>query len=255
LAVETLNCLRAVRTAGRRLHKLYLRDYRHPLYFRSNSSDAEVIRQVFGGRDYRCVEDLSDVSLIIDCGANIGCTTYFLLHRYPQARAVVVEPDGENFSLCRRNLAPFRDRVTFVRAGVWSAAGGLKIERGGFRDGKEWSFQVRPCAADEAPDVVAVTIDALLQATGRPVIDILKIDVERSERELFGRRADAWLTRTRNLVIELHDEECERVFAAALSSYRRTQRRHGELTVCRNLTLARTLGELDSTSGLRELTA
>ena len=99
--------------------------YRFPLFFRPGGSDPWVIDQVFVRREYEAVGGLSGIEFLIDCGANIGCTTFYLLHRYPAARAVVVEPDPGNMAMCRRNLAPFADRVTFVEAGVWSSAGPL----------------------------------------------------------------------------------------------------------------------------------
>lgn len=219
--------------------------FRYPLYFRPGGSDPFVIDQVFVQREYEAVARLPGVSFILDCGANIGCTTYYLLHRYPGARAVVVEPDPGNMALCRRNLAPFRGRVTFVQAGVWSAPGPLVVERGAYRDGTEWSFRVRPAGAGEAADVTAVTVPELLAAGGFPRADLLKIDIEGSETEVFGRGSDDWLRVTRNLAIETHGPECERAVAGALAGYRFAPGTSGELTLFLGLARGPRPGEVD----------
>ena len=81
----------------------------------------------------------------------------------------------------------------------------------------------------------ATDINTLLAESGSDAIDLLKIDIERSEVEVFARNFEPWLGRVRNLVIELHDEECRRVFFQALSPYAYDLSEVGELTICRNL--------------------
>jgi FkbM family methyltransferase len=217
--------------ADGRLARIRPAGFRSPLYFRPGGSDPQVVTQVLFHREYAAVADLPDVSYIIDCGANIGCTTYFLLHKYPGARAVVVEPDAGNMAVCRRNLAPFRDRVTFVPAGVWSSAGPLVVERGAFGNGAEWSFQVRPARPGEAPDVNAVTRPDLMALAQFPRIDLLKVDIEAAEAEVFGPESEQWLRLTRNLAIELHGPACERAVTTALAGFRFRTGISGELSV------------------------
>jgi FkbM family methyltransferase len=217
-----------------RLCRLRIKGYTLPLYYRRHTSDSAVIRQVFARREYECIANEKDVYLIIDCGANIGCASFFFLHQYPKAHVIAVEPDPGNFAVCRRNLAPFSDRVTLVNSGVWSTTTPLRVQRQGFRAG-EWSFQVRPIAEGEAPDFMSTTVDMLLDGTRHAQADIVKFDIEAAEREVFSEGTERWLGRTKNLVIELHDEDCERVFFQAMSSYQYKLVRSGELTICRDI--------------------
>ena len=223
---------------GRKLACIRPAGYRHPLFFRPGGSDPRVIEQVLVRREYECVAGLPGVEFIVDCGANIGLSTYFLLNRYPAARAVVAEPDPWNMAVCRRNLAAFGDRVTFVQAGVWSASGDLVIERGTYRDGAEWSTQVRLAAPGEVADIPGVTVLDLMKAAGFPRIDVLKVDIEGSEVEVFGPGSERWLPLTRNIAVELHGPECERVVTAALVPYRHELDHCGELTVYREIRVA-----------------
>jgi FkbM family methyltransferase len=221
-------------TASQTLRTVRLSNYGLDVQYRENTSDVAVIKDVFARRPYECVANEKDVSLVIDCGANIGCASLYFLHRYPNAHVIAVEPDSGNFAVCVRNLAPYADRVTLVNAGVWSFASPMVIQRG-YRDGGAWAFQVRPTGGDETPDFTATTIDHLLAASNRPTIDVLKIDVERAEVELFRENYRPWLDRTRTLAIELHDTECEEVFFRALADYRYQRGQYGELTICRGL--------------------
>src|SRR5262249_165353 len=139
-----------------------------------------------------------------------------------------------NFELCRRNLEPFGSRVTLVRAGVWSSDTGLRVDHGTYRDGLEWSVQVRPCRDGEPADVTGLSLATLLARHGGQPVDLVKVDIERAEREVFAHTFD-WLARVRALVIEVHDEECARVVFAAVSCFPHRWERAGGLTVYRGM--------------------
>ncbi len=213
-----------------------MRGFRHPLYVRHGTTDLSVVRQVFCHEEYSCVLGIQSPRLIVDCGANIGCTSFYLLHHFPDAKVVAVEPDGGNYEVCKRNLAPFGDQVTLLRKGVWPQAAALRVVEG--TGGKvewakgEWAMEVRPCLSGEQPDVEGVTIPDILEQTQQDQIDLLKVDIEGAERYLFAEGTDAWLGLTRNIVIELHGEECTRVFFDALRGYRYSQQHRGELLLC-----------------------
>lgn len=183
-------------------------------------------------REYRCLDGLKAPRLIIDCGANVGYSAAYFLSRHPGARVIAVEPESGNFRTLRANVRRFGSRVRTVRAGVWSHRCGLKVERSGYRDGREWAAWVRECRPDEAPDVRATDIQTLLRGSGEERISILKIDIERSELQVFSVNYKFWLSRCDAIVIELHDAECEAVFHQAIEGQNFSVSRCGELTVC-----------------------
>lgn len=217
------------------LLRLPLRDYPHPFYFRHGTSDVSVIRQVLYERQYAGLGALDSPRLILDCGANIGASAAYLLHRHPTATLIAVEPDPGNYEVCRLNLAPFGARARVVQAAVWPYAAGLRLQEALTHNGVEWAYQVRPCGAGEEPDVHAATIGNLLRESGHDQIDLLKIDIEGAERQLFGENCQDWLPHTRNIAIELHGEEDEAAFFRALHGYQFDLERAGELTICRGI--------------------
>jgi FkbM family methyltransferase len=206
--------------------------YPHPLYVRPGTSDARVLRQIFRDEEYACVVGLPDVSFIVDCGANIGATAVYLLSRYPRATLVAIEPDPDNYEVCLRNLQAFGDRARVVNAAVWSQPGKVQVVRGEYRDGGYWATQVRSgVAQDQTLSVNAITLSQVLDDFGRPGIDLLKVDVETAETEIFSGPDLSWLARTRHLVIELHDERCEQAVLGAMDAYDFASSRSGELSV------------------------
>lgn len=181
---------------------------RFPLICRPNTSDIYVFEQIFVEREYACLDSLANVDLIIDCGANVGYSSAYFLTRFPEAKIICIEPDPTNFRLLEQNLAPYQDRVKSIRSGIWSHPTGLKILETPYRDGANWSVQVRESHVGEVPEMTATDIGTLLKESGADKISILKIDVEGAEAVIFANNYESWLSRVDNMVIELHDDSC-----------------------------------------------
>lgn len=216
-------------------YRLHAKGYGHPLYCRYGASDVSAFWQIFGEREYSCLDDISAPTLIVDCGANVGYSAAYLLNRFPSAHLIAIEPDEGNFRMIERNLKPFADRVTLIQTGVWTHKTGLIVCRGEYRDGLEWSIQVRASQPGETPDLYAMDIGTILAESGFDTIDILKIDIEGSEKIVFSAAELPWLAKVRNMVIELHDPDCETTFFRALEGYAYTRSASGELTVCKDI--------------------
>jgi FkbM family methyltransferase len=205
---------------------------RYPLAWRPGTSDLWMFRQIFAEREYSCLDDLKTASLIVDCGANVGYRSAYFLTRFPEARVVAIEPDAGNFAILKENLAPYGDRVTLKHTGIWSHSCGLVLVDEP-RSFQECSRQVREAREGETPLFHATDIGTVLLESGADRISILKIDVEKSEKEVFARHFETWLDRVDNLVIELHDDECRRVFETAIAGDPFQVTECGELTVCK----------------------
>jgi FkbM family methyltransferase len=204
---------------------------------RTGTSDREVLGQIFIEEEYQPIA-LSRPQAIIDLGANVGYSSAYFLSKYPNATVLAIEPDPGNYAICVRNLAPFGDRGRAVLGAAWPESAKLALNRGTWRDGREWSTQVKPENGEDATSYVeGYDIPTLIRLSGFAEIDLLKIDIEKSEIELFSRNTDHWLPFIRNLCIELHGPDCEEVFFRALSDYSYELSRSSELTICSNLRL------------------
>jgi FkbM family methyltransferase len=229
------------------IYRIQVAGYPNPIHIRGgNSSDGFAFYQLIVMKDLEFL-DLGSPKLIIDAGANIGMASLYLLNRFPSLRVVAVEPDPDTFRLCQMNLAPFSDRVVLVKGAVWSNCGQLVF----VREKVEWNSHVRgmtnvhadpkesdPAAATETV-VDSFDLPSLIAMGGGGQVDLLKMDIEGSEKEVFSVNAGAWLPSVKNIIIELHGPECEKSFEGALSVYEYEGFPYRSVTVCRNL-LART---------------
>jgi FkbM family methyltransferase len=202
-----------------------------PLLCRSNTSDIHVFSQIFYMREYRCLDHVKEADFIVDCGANVGYSAAYFLSRFPKATLVAVEPDPENFRLLGENLAPYGARSKAICEGIWSHETGLVFEPDSQGTGQEWGRMVREVREGEKPDVHAIDIGSILDGSGKERISILKIDIEGSEAAVFSDNYHRWIDRVDNLVIEIHGQQCEKIFRDAIGD-RFNVSHCDELTVC-----------------------
>ena len=90
-------------------------------------------------------------------------------------------------------------------------------------------------AGEDDATVDGWDIPSLLELSGGREIDLLKVDVEGSELEIFDNNSSRWLPKVRNICIELHGPDCEEAFLRALGDFDYDLGLFGELTVCWNL--------------------
>jgi len=196
-----------------------------------------VFHQIFVEREYACLDEVENVDLVIDCGANVGYSSAYFLTRFPNCHVIAVEPDPDNFKMLEHTLAPYGGRARAVAAGVWSHEAPLVMSEEPYRDGGSWARQVRVCKEGETPTMQAVDIATLLKQSGKERISILKVDIEGAEAAVFAQNTAEWLDRVDNLVIELHHDSpfgpVADVFHDAISRHPFDLSVSGELTVCK----------------------
>jgi FkbM family methyltransferase len=144
---------------------------------------------------------------MIDAGAFIGDLTCFWATEYPNARIFALEPNNENFELARRNCLPFGERVTLMRAGLWSECCQLDVT------GSEWGARAVGSASGE---VAAVDVPFLLEKFSLKKVDVLKLDIEAAEKEVLSNGCLQWLDRIGCLIVEFHGHEIEADVTARL---------------------------------------
>jgi FkbM family methyltransferase len=198
----------------------------HPVTLRTgNSSDLDVFRAVVLGDEYEFLKRLRGVRQVIDLGANIGLSSAVILSHFRESTVLAVEPEPGNCAQLRKNLSYYSDRAVVLEGAVWPSCGEVSLNyRAG--DGREWAT-----AVTDGAGVRAYSMQELLSHFGEKPIDLLKIDIEGSELPLFC--ADtSWVSRIRNLCIELHSRECAAAFRRGMQGYKWKESRSGEYVVC-----------------------
>ena len=217
---------------------LRLKNAEFPVLMRPDTTDRKVLTQIFVLDEYGPI-DLPGPRLILDLGANVGYSSAYFLSKYPTASVLAIEPDPDNYKICCQNMRPFGRRANVIHGAVWSVSTNLALEISTSANGGSWATQVKPLldadAVAKSDSVKGYDMATLVDLCNSAEIDLLKIDIEGSERELFSRNTESWLPRVRNLCIELHGADCEAVFFRTLKNYSYVLSRSGELTVCRDL--------------------
>ena len=156
--------------------------------------------------------------LIIDCGGNIGCSAVYFANVYKDAQIYCVEPARDNFKLLKYNTS-FYENIHAINSALWNKETYIKLKA--FENNLGWMAY-----ETNSKDIAAlktITISKILKESGFDKIDLLKIDIEGAEKEVFGAdNVDEWLSRVNVLVIELHDRMkrgCSYEFFKAISKY------------------------------------
>lgn len=173
----------------------------HPLWVRPGTSDVETFDEVFMAREYDVqLPDFAPRS-ILDLGANVGYTSVLFAVRWPEARILAVEPATDNMVLLKRNTGPYRG-VTAIRAAVWSRPAEVAVTN---PEAAANAYRMSDASGGAGEErIPAHTVGQLIERLGCARLNLLKMDVEGAEAEIF-RGPLEWLDRVDVMVVELHD--------------------------------------------------
>jgi FkbM family methyltransferase len=195
LAVQDL----LLKKLGRSQATIAVRGLDHPVYFRPRTSDIFELTRLLGAK--RVAIDLSlNPRFIVDAGANAGYSALRFQSQFPGARIVAIEPEGGNVAILTKNCAPYPN-IAIEAAALWPTTSRLAI--------RSPEVGLNAFQVDERPDglVRAISVQDIMTKYSLPHIDLLKIDIEGSERVLFSHpKTAAWLPHVRMMLIELHDD-------------------------------------------------
>ena len=208
------------------LIEISLSELRYPLKLRANTSDFAVFDQIFLYEDYKFPINF-EPKLIIDGGAYGGYSSAFFANRFPKAKIIAIEPEASNFNLLEKNTRNYKN-IDLINAGIWNKPTYLNVKDIGLG---HWGFMVEEVTDSEEFSFKAITIDNILKRSGYEEIDILKLDIEGSEKEVFSADYENWLSKVNVLIIELHDRMkpgCSEAFYSAINQYNFIKKNRGE---------------------------
>jgi FkbM family methyltransferase len=221
---------------GRKL-KIAVPGSRARLSLRLGTTDISVFNSIYREGQYDWDFPVAP-KVIVDAGAYTGLSTAFFAMRYPDALIIAIEPDEQNFELLLQNTANFSN-VHAIRAAVWSESGSVCLTDPGVGS---WGFRLNVSdygsadAADpSATPIRAITIADVIREYGIERIDLLKVDIEGSEKEVFV-HSGPWIGSVDAICLELHDRfkaGCSRAFFKAVDDFPIELRRGEDVLVVR----------------------
>jgi FkbM family methyltransferase len=170
------------------------------LIIRNSSSDIDVFLQHFGRRELLDINYPLDVKCIIDLGANVGISVSVFKYLFPKAKIVAVEMDNNNFSFLKKNTKMY-ENVFLIQGAAWSNSDGVnQIDN----DDGEWAYRVENLNAKQTSTVKSYTFDDICKISKTESIDVLKIDIEGAESEVFFSSWKSIFSKTKLTIIEIH---------------------------------------------------
>jgi FkbM family methyltransferase len=172
------------------------------VYLRMGTTDIDAFEKVFRYRDYE-TSAISNPSVVVDAGAYTGLSPVWFAMTYPEAVVLALEPSSANYSMLQKNCSGFSN-IRCVKVAVWHEDTGLILSDPG---SGHWGYRVAGVVPrGEVPfeRVEAKTLNSIMREHGLEHIDLLKVDIEGSERQVFE-DSRLWIGKVNAIAIECHD--------------------------------------------------
>jgi FkbM family methyltransferase len=182
--------------------KIAVEGINHPIQLRLRTTDVSLLNDIVMNSEYDW-DTPKMPRAIVDAGANIGMASIFFANKYPDARIIAIEPEPSNFEMLKKNTSHYPN-ILAVHGALWNENKTLSISDPG--EG-EWGFQTsdrESRATEKGINVRGITLDKLMDECGIDYIDVLKIDIEGSEKEVFENSV-RWIDKVGMIAVELHD--------------------------------------------------
>lgn len=195
----------------------------HPVNLRPNSMDAKTVIDSIVREEYGQFRPDNEPVWMIDAGAYIGDTAAYFLSRFPKLQIVALEPNHPSYEMASINLRPYGDRVVVLRKGLAARDGMVPF------GGESTAASIHGTGAE----IECVSLPTLLKQYAMPRIDILKMDIEGAEEDIFLEHPESWLGYVDNLLMELHGPRAEKTVLSALERNGFTAAQYRSVWYCR----------------------
>lgn len=193
---------------------------KYPFIVRLPSTDLHAYHQILIRKEYEFDVKFTP-KVIVDAGANIGLASMYFATKFPDSTIISIEPEDSNFSILEKNVAPYHN-IKAEHAGLWNANAAIKVVDPGLGN---WGFRTSggnmQAEKQITHEVPGITIDRLMEKYGLEYIDILKLDIEGAEYDIF-QDPELWIDRVAGIIIELHERfrpGCNRTFYNATQGF------------------------------------
>jgi FkbM family methyltransferase len=191
-------------------------DYEYPIYLRNYTTDIPAYKEIIDGHKY-CLVVKYEPEYIIDAGANVGMSAIYFANKYKNAKIIAIEPESRNYELLKQNTENYTN-ITTIKAALWNTSGEVSLfDTGLGNDGfmvETNKALLKTSVKNIKETIKTVTIDEIINEFHIDSIDILKIDIEGSEKEIFE-SCKSWVQKTKCIIVELHErmkKGCNKAF-------------------------------------------
>ncbi len=176
--------------------------------FPRDDADRSVIGEIFKYHEYRAAEEAikSAQNVIIDIGAHAGFFSLYAAALNPDARIVAVEPFPENLELLEKHLTKNKiDNVETVTGAVAGETGSrfLVLERDSHNH--RLNLPKEDVSRRSTIKIDCWSLQDFIEKYQIEKVDLLKIDIEGLEYEIFAMLNAATFGKIKNIILEYHN--------------------------------------------------
>lgn len=186
----------------------------HNITLRPRAGDMAIFHEIFTRDAYASVRrqlPADNVNAIIDAGAHVGLAALYFADQFPDAHIYCIEPNLNNFALLKNNVAN-EPRIVPIHAALTGLPNQEVFISGA---GPAWGFKVNSSA--DGDKVTGMSIEQIRGAFEIESIDILKIDIEGGEADVFSQ--PSFLEHVDYIIAELHEDYDKTRFCADLEPF------------------------------------
>jgi len=179
------------------------------IFYRSGSADPFALYQVLfrsGKKAEYYVPPALGPKTILDIGSNIGASIIYFHRQFPDAKILGFEPHPDTFRILQKNVAHLPG-VTVFNYGLGAtsqriAARADEVNFGAFNTRGDFKDRGHPAVPVECE---VRRLDDVLRELGIAQVDLIKIDCEGAEADVFSTLPDEILNQCSWIVGEFHD--------------------------------------------------
>lgn len=187
-----------------------------------------VFKEIFMSDVYdidTLIPRLSTSPVIIDIGSNVGFFDILILSKIPDARIEAFEPVAENVAYFN-DLIANNPQLTRVKVNQVAVSGKKTNSIDLFTEVSETNRQVVASVIDgfnqnntKKITVPGISLEEIILAYGDTAIDVLKVDCEGSEYDIFYNSPAAVFQNIKCMLIEVHDIDTDKCNIGHFAAY------------------------------------
>jgi methyltransferase, FkbM family len=184
------------------------------VYLRTYAGDIDIFYEIFWKKVYK-FSHTRQPRTIIDLGANVGLASLFFISEFPSCKIYAVEPVQDNVDVLKKNLAKqvIDKQVIIIEAAVSDNDNYMSLNAPALK----YNFKLSDIANDTDIKIKVLSMDSLFKNYSHEEIDLLKIDIEGEEEKIFFSNT-GWLTRVKEIIVEVHSEKANEICRNALEN-------------------------------------
>ncbi len=177
----------------------------HTMVLRAKTSDFFVFNDIFLDGVYDAPEiPWNTLNTVIDVGAHVGVFALYVASQSPTAKVIAYEPEPTNIHTFRKTVdeSKLHDRIIIEPVGIAGEAGELKMHVMPGRG--EQNSLYRQTESSRSISVPVTTLAASFEKHGIAHCDLLKVNCEGAEYDMFYGLSDEYFKRIDRIVMNYH---------------------------------------------------